>query len=331
MSQIKLDLKKMSEIVSAVLTDEANALLTARSRVRKKVVEAAEIIINHPGKVVICGLGKSGLIGQKIVATLCSTGTQAVFLHAAEALHGDLGIYHPGDPTILISKSGGTEELLRLIPILKESNSPLIGIIGNLTAPLSKKFDIVLDATVSKEADPLGIVPTSSTTVTMAIGDALASVLMTAREFKHEDFVRYHPGGELGKKLRLEIEDIIQPLQDVAVVTPTHNVREVVILMTDKPQGAALVLSKTKEIEGIITEGDIRRCLATNGDIDRMKAKELMSKDPVSIPIQAPIQDALTLMEDRTSQITVLPITKKDGKTCIGLLRLHDIYQTRLF
>ena len=119
MSQIKLDLKKMSEIVSAVLTDEANALLTAQSRVRKKVVEAAEIIINHPGKVVICGLGKSGLIGQKIVATLCSTGTQAVFLHAAEALHGDLGIYHPGDPTILISKSGGTEELLRLIPILK--------------------------------------------------------------------------------------------------------------------------------------------------------------------------------------------------------------------
>lgn len=331
MSQTKLDQKTINDIVSAVLTDEANSLLAAKDRVSDSIRKTAEVIINHSGKVVICGLGKSGLIGQKIVATLCSTGTQAVFLHAAEALHGDLGIYHPGDPTILISKSGGTEELLRLIPILKEFRSPLIGIIGNIKSPLSRNVDIVIDSSVSKEADPLGVVPTSSTTLTLALGDALTAVLMNEREFKHEDFVRYHPGGELGKSLRLEIKDILQPLKNVAVVNKHHTFGEVVTLMTEKPHGAALVLSENNELMGIITDGDIRRSLATTKDLNTLEVKDLMSRDPVSIPVQAPIQDALTLMEDRKSQITVLPITEKDGKTCTGLLRLHDIYQTRLF
>ena len=331
MSQTKLDQKTINDIVSAVLTDEANSLLAAKDRVSDSIRKTAEVIINHSGKVVICGLGKSGLIGQKIVATLCSTGTQAVFLHAAEALHGDLGIYHPGDPTILISKSGGTEELLRLIPILKEFRSPLIGIIGNIKSPLARTVDIVIDSSVSKEADPLGVVPTSSTTLTLALGDALTAVLMNEREFKHEDFVRYHPGGELGKSLRLEIKDILQPLKNVAVVNNHHTFGEVVALMTEKPHGAALVLSDNYELEGIITDGDIRRCLTTTKDLNTLEVKDLMSKNPVSIPVQAPIQDALTLMEDRNSQITVLPITEKDGKTCAGLLRLHDIYQTKLF
>ena len=331
MSQTKLDQKTINDIVSAVLTDEANSLLAAKDRVSDSIRKTAEVIINHSGKVVICGLGKSGLIGQKIVATLCSTGTQAVFLHAAEALHGDLGIYHPGDPTILISKSGGTEELLRLIPILKEFHSPLIGIIGNIKSPLSRKVDIVIDSSVSKEADPLGVVPTSSTTLTLALGDALTAVLMNEREFRHEDFVRYHPGGEVGKSLRLEIKDILQPLKNVAVVNNHHTFGEVVALMTEKPHGAALVLSENNKLMGIITDGDIRRCLTTTKDLNTLEVKDLMSKNPVSIPVQAPIQDALTLMEDRKSQITVLPITEKDGKTCTGLLRLHDIYQTRLF
>ena len=257
MSQTKLDQKTINDIVSGVLTDEANSLLAAKDRVSDSIRKTAEVIINHSGKVVICGLGKSGLIGQKIVATLCSTGTQAVFLHAAEALHGDLGIYHPGDPTILISKSGGTEELLRLIPILKEFRSPLIGIIGNIKSPLARKVDIVIDSSVSKEADPLGVVPTSSTTLTLALGDALTAVLMNERKFRHEDFVRYHPGGELGKSLRLGIKDILQPLKNVAVVNKHHTFREVVALMTEKPHGAALVLSENNKLMGIITRRDI--------------------------------------------------------------------------
>ncbi|MEE9571619.1 MAG: SIS domain-containing protein, partial [Candidatus Neomarinimicrobiota bacterium] len=174
---------KLSGIASNILKAEASELINVAERIDKSVVKAAKILLKHDGKVVVCGIGKSGLIGQKIVATFCSTGTQAVFLHASNALHGDLGIYSPGDPTILISKSGATDEVVRLIPLLREFNSPLIGIIGNMDSTLADKVDVVLDSTVSSEADPLGVVPTNSTTVTMAIGDALAAVLMTAKKF----------------------------------------------------------------------------------------------------------------------------------------------------
>ena len=184
----------LANVAKQIFTVEAEELIKASARIPSDVVKAADLIQNHDGKVVVCGLGKSGLIAQKIVATFCSTGTQAVFLHAAEALHGDLGIYHPGDPTILISKSGSTDEILRLVPILREFQSPLIGIIGNSNSRLAEKVDIVLDASVSREADPLGIVPTSSTTLTLAVGDALAAVLMSANGFKHDDFARYHLG-----------------------------------------------------------------------------------------------------------------------------------------
>ena len=173
----------LTKVAEQIFTAEAEELTQASARVAGDVVKAADLIQTHDGKVVVCGLGKSGLIAQKIVATFCSTGTQAVFLHAAEALHGDLGIYHPGDPTILISKSGSTDELLRLIPILRDFKSPLIGILGNPNSRLTEKVDIVLDASVSREADPLGIVPTSSTTLTMAIGDALAAVRASISPF----------------------------------------------------------------------------------------------------------------------------------------------------
>ena len=192
---------KLKSIASEVLKLEGQELLDAAERIAESVVKASDIISNHSGKVVLCGMGKSGLIAQKIAATLCSIGNKAVFLHAAEAVHGDLGIYAPGDPTILISKSGATEEMLRLIPILKEFNSPLIGILGNMKSPLVRKMDVVLDASVKKEADPLGIVPTSSTTLTLAIGDAIVGVLMSQREFKQDDFARLHPAGDLGRKL----------------------------------------------------------------------------------------------------------------------------------
>lgn len=319
------------DIVRQTLSSEAKEIEKASLRVTEAVVETAEIILNHEGKVVICGLGKSGLIGQKIVATLCSTGIQAVFLHAAEALHGDLGIYHPGDPTILISKSGATEELRRLIPQLRDFHSPLIGLVGNVHSPVSEEVDVVLDATVSKEADPLGVVPTSSTTLTLAIGDALTSVLMAMREFNHDDFVKLHPGGELGKQLGLRIQDVMHSLDESVTVRPEKDFFEVTKLMTEKPLGAALVLDKKKNLLGIITDGDIRRCLALNGNLNNLQLTDIMNKDPISIPLHASLEEAMKLMEDRPSQISVLPVIDVSNNECLGLLRLHDIYQSKLY
>ena len=322
---------ELKTIAAKILQKEGQELIDAADRIPEPMARVCEIIANHPGKVVICGMGKSGLIAQKIAATLCSIGSKAVFLHAAEAVHGDLGIYAPGDPTIVISKSGATEELVRLIPILKEFNSQLIGILGNLKSPLADQMDVVLDASVSKEADPLGIVPTSSTTLTLAIGDALAAVLMSHRGFDHDDFAKLHPAGDLGRRLRLTVEKIMQPIKDVATVRLDDNLRKVVIKMTEKPQGAALVMDGDSTLLGIVTEGDLRRCLAENGDIDQLKVSEVMTENPVSVNLDAPLNDAVTLMEDRESQISVLPVVNGDGKSCAGLLRLHDVYQTRLF
>ncbi len=322
---------ELKTIAAKILRKEGQELIDAADRIPEPMARVCEIIANHPGKVVICGMGKSGLIAQKIAATLCSIGNKAVFLHAAEAVHGDLGIYAPGDPTIVISKSGATEELVRLIPILKEFNSQLIGILGNLKSPLADQMDVVLDASVSKEADPLGIVPTSSTTLTLAIGDALAAVLMSHRGFDHDDFAKLHPAGNLGRRLRLTVEKIMQPIKDVATVHLDDNLRKVVIEMTEKPQGAALVMDGDSTLLGIVTEGDLRRCLAENGDIDQLKVSEVMTENPVSVNLDAPLNDAVTLMEDRKSQISVLPVVNGDGKSCAGLLRLHDVYQTRLF
>ncbi|SVA02463.1 uncharacterized protein METZ01_LOCUS55317 [marine metagenome] len=320
---------KLKSIASSILHDEGQELINAADRISSSVVDVCDLIVKHPGKVVICGMGKSGLIAQKIAATLCSIGNKAVFLHAAEAAHGDLGIYAPGDPTILISKSGSTNELIKLIPILKEFNSPLIGILGNMKSSLVDHMDIVLDASVSREVDPLGLVPTASTTLTLAIGDALAAVIMSHQGFNHEDFAKLHPAGDLGRRLRLTVEDIMQPIDNVAVVKKDDKLRKVVIDMTEKPYGAALVLNN-ETLLGIVTEGDLRRCLAENGDIDKMLASEIMSINPISINIKAPLREALTLMEERESQISVLPVVNDDEKLCFGLLRLHDVYQTHL-
>ena len=321
---------KLISVAAQVLKLEGKELLAAAERISESIVEASKIINNHSGKVVLCGMGKSGLIAQKIAATLCSIGNKAVFLHAAEAAHGDLGVYAPGDPTILISKSGATEEMLRLIPILREFNSPLIGILGNMNSPLVRKVDIVLDASVTKEADPLSIVPTSSTTLTLAIGDAITGVLMRQREFNHDDFARLHPAGDLGRRLRLMVENIMQPINEVAVVEQNDSLRKIVIEMTKKPQGAALVVDKQHQLLGIITEGDLRRSLAEGKDIDKITVVDLMTSNPIAINIKSPLKDAMILMEDRKSQISVLPVVNDDGKTCAGLLRLHDIYQANL-
>jgi len=318
------------EIARGVLENEAGALAAVAARLDHQWNEAVDLLLKHRGKVVVSGIGKSGHIGQKIAATLASTGTPAVFLHAAEAVHGDLGIYTPGDPSILISKSGSTAELLRLIPILRQFRSPLIAIVGNLNSPMAQKADIVLDARVEKEADPLNLAPTSSTTVALALGDALAVALMQARRFSDKDFARYHPAGQLGRNLWLKVADVMHQDEAVAWVKPETPLRQVIIAMSQHPLGAACVVNEDRLLLGIITDGDLRRVLLTHEDIRGLQAAECMTRQPITIAPQASLKEATRLMEDRPSQISILPVLEPETQRCLGVIRIHDIYQPEL-
>ena len=319
--------KEINGLSQSIFESYSSQLLQVSKKIDQDIQSAAELIINNSGKVVVCGLGKSGLIGQKIVATLCSTGTRSVYMHAAEAIHGDLGIYNPGDPTILISKSGNTEELVRLVPILKEFQSPLIAIVGNMDSFIAKNSDIVLNGTVEKEIDPLGVVPTTSSLVALAIGDALASVLMVQRGFDKKDFARNHPGGELGKQLALKVESVMHPLNDVAQIDENDSISSCASKMTEKPLGAALHLDNDI-LKGIVTEGDLRKSIASTNDLSN-SILDFINNNPISINPSISILDAMKVMEDRHSQISCLPVIDSDGK-CLGLVTLHDLYQTKL-
>lgn len=319
--------KEINGLSQSIFESYSSQLLQVSKNIDQDIQSAAELIINNSGKVVVCGLGKSGLIGQKIVATLCSTGTRSVYMHAAEAIHGDLGIYNPGDPTILISKSGNTEELVRLVPILKEFQSPLIAIVGNMDSFIAKNSDIVLNGTVEKEIDPLGVVPTTSSLVALAIGDALASVLMVQRGFDKKDFARNHPGGELGKQLALKVESVMHPLNDVAQIDENDSISSCASKMTNKPLGAALHLDNDI-LKGIVTEGDLRKSIASTSDLSN-SILDFINNNPISINPSISILDAMKVMEDRHSQISCLPVVDSDGK-CLGLVTLHDLYQTKL-
>lgn len=314
------------KIAQAALDAEAEAIKSAAQKLDDNLIQAVKLIVSQPGKVIVSGMGKSGHVGHKIVATLCSTGTPAVFLHPAEAVHGDLGIYNPGDPTILISKNGTTGELIRLVPILRAFESPLIGIIGNLSSPLAKQVDILIDASVCSEADPNNLAPTSSSTVAMALGDAIAVTLMQARHFTPEDFARYHPGGQLGRNLLLRVKDVMHTNGAVAWVNRSASVKQVVVAMTEYPLGAACVVDKTDRLEGVITDGDLRRALQNHDDIRTLTAADIMTANPTTVDAEALLKDALRLMEDRPSQISVLPVTRDPGRRCAGLIRIHDIY-----
>ena len=319
--------KEINGLSQSILESYSSQLLEVAKNIDQDILKAAELIINNSGKVVISGLGKSGLIGQKIVATLCSTGTRSVYMHAAEAIHGDLGIYNPGDPTILISKSGNTEELVKLIPILKEFKSPLIAIVGNVDSFIAKNSDIVLNGTVEKEIDPLGVVPTTSSLVALAIGDALASVLMVQRGFDKKDFARNHPGGELGKQLALKVKSVMHPVNEVAQINENDSISSCAKKMTDIPLGAAIYL-KNDILKGIVTEGDLRKSIASTNDLSN-SILDFINNNPISINPSISILDAMKVMEDRHSQISCLPVIDSDGK-CLGLVTLHDLYQTKL-
>lgn len=312
----------------AVLEAEANELRLAANRLDSNFAHAVDIVLGQGAKVIVTGLGKSGHIARKIAATLCSTGTPAVFLHAAEAAHGDLGVYCMGDPTVLISKSGATMELLRLVPVLRSFCSPLIGILGNTMSPLAAAVDVVLNASVRREADVLNLAPTSSSTVAMGIGDALAIALMGARRFSHQDFARFHPSGQLGRSLWLCVADVMHERSKTGCILPDDSIREVVMVMTQYPLGAACVLDPGGMLAGIITDGDLRRALQQYDDIRPLSARDIMTSRPVTISPDAPLREAETLMEQRRSQISVLPVVDREHRY-LGLVRIHDLYSSQ--
>jgi arabinose-5-phosphate isomerase len=314
---------------------EAEAVLAASGRLENGLLDAVELILGHTGKghtgkVVVSGMGKSGHIGRKIAATFQSTGTPSIFLHPTEAGHGDLGLCQTGDVVIMISKSGSTAELLDLVAPLREFDARFIGILGNVRSPLAAEMDVVLDASVQREADPEGFTPTASTMVALALGHALAVALMQARGFTAKQFQRYHPSGQLGHNLRMRVQDVMHSGNEVAWVKADDSLKHVVIEMSKRPLGAACVVSDDHRLLGLVTDGDVRRALRNHDDIRPLRAADVMTASPVTIGPQALVHDALALMEDRPSQIYVLPVVDPGTRVCAGLIRLHDIYHGRI-
>ena len=310
-----------------VIETEAEAVLAAAGRIETSLPAAVDLILAHNGKVIVTGMGKSGHIARKIAATLQSTGTPSVFLHPTEAGHGDLGMCQAGDPVIMISKSGSTAELLDLIAPLRELQAAFIGILGNSRSPLASEMDVVLDASVQREADPEGFMPTASTMVALALGHALAVALMQARGFTAQHFQRYHPSGQLGHNLRKSVADVMHAGDEVAWVKAGDSLKTVVIEMSSRPLGAACVVTDDHRLLGLVTDGDVRRALRNHDDIRPLRASDVMTTSPVTVHPQALVHDALSLMEDRPSQIYVLPVV--DAHVCVGVIRLHDIYHAR--
>jgi arabinose-5-phosphate isomerase len=305
---------------------EAAALSTAACRLDGELIRAVDLILAHPGKVVVTGIGKSGHIARKIVATLCSTGTAAVFLHPAEAVHGDLGIYTPGDPTVILSKNGNSAELLALVPLLRDFHSPLIGILGCASSPLAAQLDVFLDASVEREADPNNLAPTASSVTALGLGHALAIALMCARNFTPEEFGRFHPGGQLGRNLRLCVAEAMHTGDEVAWVRPDAGLKDVIIAMTRCPLGGACVVDTGRRLAGFITDGDLRRALSAHDDIRGLRAAHIMTPAPVTVGPGATLGQALELMERRSSQISALPVVDASGRA-LGIIRLHDVFR----
>jgi arabinose-5-phosphate isomerase len=282
--------------------------------------------LERGGKIVVTGVGKSGKIASKIAASLSSTGSVSIFLHPTEGLHGDLGFVGPKDVILALSYTGNTEELLRILPAFKTLKTPIVALTGNPRSQLALAADAVIDASVDQEACPHNLAPTTSTTLALAMGDALAVALMKLRNFDAESFARNHPGGSLGRKLNLSVADCMKKSDEVGLVTEETSMDQVVIVSTQKRLGAVLVVRDRKLI-GLITDGDIRRSLSHRERFFHLRAAEVMTKDPTTAIPEMPARDAVALMENRSSQINVLPVVDRDGNW-LGLLRLHDLLQT---
>jgi arabinose-5-phosphate isomerase len=313
-----------------LLIKESDAIRLLTKQLDENFQQAVEILLNHKGKTIVCGMGKSGHIAKKIAATFTSIGQSSVFLHPSEGAHGDLGVYSPGDPTLILSKSGTTDEILCVIPTLRKFQSKIISIVGNTVSPIAKASDVVIDISFAKEADPLQMIPTTSSIVSLAVGDALAAELMARRSFSKQDFAVFHPAGQLGRNLLLRVKDVMSPKSACAVVKSHSTLREIVIAMTEFPLGAALVIDKDDVLSGLITEGDIRRSLKDDNAFKNITAKDVMTSQPKFTEPDDYIGDAVKVMESGSSQIYVLPVIQQDLKSnqriAVGLLRLHDIY-----
>ena len=311
------------EIGKNAIQEEIEALKNLKEAIDENFEKAVNLILNTKGKVIITGMGKSGLIGKKISATLASTGTPSFFLHPAEAIHGDLGMISKEDTIIAISNSGETPELLAIIPTIKRWGNPIIAITNNPKSKLAKESDIHLFLNVKKEACPLNLAPTSSSTATLALGDALAIALLKQRGFTERDFAIFHPGGSLGKKL-MKVNEIMHKDEELPLVSPDTPLNETVIVMSEKGFGCAIAVNQENKIEGIITDGDLRRFIKNGGSIDKSLCKDAMTKSPKSITKDMLVIEALEIMERHN--ITVLPVV--ENNKVIGLVHLHDILKS---
>ncbi len=305
-----------------IFDTEIEELKKVRDRISEEMIEAAHMILRSKGKVVITGIGKSGLIGKKIAATMASTGTYAVFMNSAEGLHGDLGMIHPDDVVIAISNSGNSDEVASILPSIKKIGARLIAMTGNANSVLGRAADCVLDIGVEREACPLNLAPTSSTTSTLVMGDALSTVLIELRQFKPENFAVYHPGGSLGRRLLMRVKDVMHSGEALALCRESDSVDEVLMSMTAKRLGAVCVVDGER-IVGLITEGDIRRALQKREAFFGYKAVDIMTSAFTSIDEDKMAIDALELMENRENQISVLPVV--GGGRLKGLVRIHDL------
>lgn len=311
------------EIAKKVLKIEADAVLALTEKLNSDFEKAVDIIYNSKGRVVVTGMGKSGIVGKKIAATLSSTGTPAFFMHPAEASHGDLGMVTSDDVIIAISNSGDTNEIMELVPFLKRFNVSLISMTGNPVSALAKAGDVNIDVSVREEACPMGIVPTASTTATLAMGDALAVVLLQKRGFKEEDFAFFHPGGSLGKRLFIKVKDLMHTGDALPVVSPDVSVTDAVMVISSKRLGMTIVAGADNKLLGILTDGDLRRGIQKWGKtFFDMKAGEVMSRNPKTISEDELAAKALSIMENRS--ITSLVVPDEEGRAK-GIIHLHDI------
>jgi arabinose-5-phosphate isomerase len=318
--------------VQNLLRLESEAIAQSATRLNQDQVERViRLLIECKGKVVILGVGKSGIIAQKIAATMTSTGTAALHLHPSDALHGGIGIVNSDDVVIVLSNSGETDEIVEMLPYLKHREVPIIAVVGNLNSTVARRADAVLDASVDQEACPLNLAPTTSTTVTLAIGDALAMTLMQVKGLTTDDFAINHPGGRLGKRLTLRVADLMHAGSDNPTIKVGSSWFEVVKAISDGGLGAVNVLEDSGCLAGIITDGDLRRAIQSrdHAALENLKCDDIMTRSPVVAAPELLAYDALRLMEDRPSQISVLPVV--DGeRLCVGLIRLHDIVRSGL-
>lgn len=310
------------DIAKEVLDIEAKSIIDLKNRLGNELEAAVEILYRCNGRVIVTGMGKSGHIGKKIAATLSSTGTPSYFLHPAESTHGDSGILTRDDVVIAISNSGETQELMNLLPLIKRFSIPLISITGKQNSTLAKAGEVFLDISVKKEACPLGKAPTASTTVTLALGDALAICLLKKRGFSEEDFLLYHPSGALGKKKLIKVADLMITDDRLPIISQEKSFLEVVEYISEKRLGCAILTDNSGCMQGVLTDGDIRRILLANKSVTELKVKEVMTKNPKTVTAESIATKALAIMEKFS--ITSLAVVNEDNIP-VGIVHVHDL------